>query len=65
MLSVDGEFLFHAYPLDRANSSSPSLGRHFNGEESFDTGPMAPASEQPAVTNSSVLESSKSGGTKL
>lgn len=50
---------------DHANSSSSRLVRHFNGEESFDTGPMAPTSEQPAVANSSVLETSKSGGTKL
>ena len=44
---------------DRANCGL-RLGRHFNGEESFDTGPMAPATEQPVVASSSNLERSKS-----
>jgi hypothetical protein len=49
--------------LDDANCTL-RLGRHFNGEESFDTGPMAPTSEQPAVADSSALEGRRSG-TKL
>lgn len=38
--------------------------RHFNGEESFDTGPMAPASEPPAGANSFTVDSVRLG-TKL
>jgi hypothetical protein len=58
-------FCFHLdVLLDHANQTF-WVGRHFNGEESFDTGPMAPASDQPAVANSSILETSRSGGTKL
>lgn len=38
--------------------------RHFNGEESFDTGPMAPASEPSVLSKSSNLETERTG-TKL
>ena len=41
-----------------------SIRRHFNGEESFDTGPMAPASEPPAGANSFTVDIGRSG-TKL
>lgn len=79
VLSVDGELLLPSLILHMPFSPfhtpsfhmccghanrTLSLGRHFNGEESFDTGPMAPASEQPAVANMLTLEGSKSG-TKL
>lgn len=37
--------------------------RHFNGEESFDTGPMAPPSEPPAGVNPP--EESGRSGAKL
>ncbi|KAF3398304.1 Uncharacterized protein F1880_006122 [Penicillium rolfsii] len=46
-------------------SDGAERGWHFNGEESFDTGPMAPASEPPVLANSSVSENTKSGQTKL
>lgn len=38
-----------------------SVCRHFNGEESFDTGPMAPASETPAGANSFTIDTVRSG----
>jgi hypothetical protein len=38
--------------------------RHFNGEESFDTGPMAPSTEPPVIADSSISEGGRTG-TKL
>lgn len=46
------------------NVADTSIRRHFNGEESFDTGPMAPVSEPPAGANSFTVDIARSG-TKL
>lgn len=46
MLSVGGEFLSLSCLFGLVLLLM--LDRHFNGEESFDTGPMAPPGELPA-----------------
>lgn len=50
MLSVVGEwiFFFPLFFLVSREDIDVDFGRHFDGEESFNTGPMAPPSELPA-----------------
>lgn len=41
------------------------FSRHFNGDESFDTGPMAPESELPTSSRHMGTSTGLSGTTKL
>jgi hypothetical protein len=44
---VDGEFIPFIFLLVLREDVDKDSGRHFDGEESFNTGPMAPSSEPP------------------
>lgn len=61
--------LFHSHTWATVycyRASMLILNRHFNGEESFDTGPMAPQSEPSAIAKTmNVNSGSECGGTKL
>jgi hypothetical protein len=45
VLNVDGKFSWFFCLLCLDFDTNNLFKRHFSGEESFDTGPMAPASE--------------------
>jgi hypothetical protein len=42
-----GEYFLRPLGCSVGNRTNVAMDRHFNGEESFDTGPMAPPSEVP------------------
>ena len=50
MLSAGGQFdsFLFPFPLMSCQDINMDSGRHFDGEEAFNTGPMAPPSEPPA-----------------
>lgn len=45
---MDGECIPFIFLLVSGGDVDVDSGRHFDGEESFNTGPMAPPSELPA-----------------
>lgn len=45
---MDGEYIPFIFLLVSREDIDIESGRHFDGEESFNTGPMAPPSEPPA-----------------
>lgn len=59
MRSEDGESFLSCFHIIDAYSD-----RHFSGEESFDTGPMAPSSE-PSVLSKAAASEPERAGTKL
>jgi hypothetical protein len=50
VLSAGGQFdsFLFPFPLMSCQDINMDSGRHFDGEEAFNTGPMAPPSEPPA-----------------
>lgn len=52
---MDGEWIPFFFLLVSREVTDIDFGRHFDGEESFNTGPMAPPSEPPANAGATKL----------